>query len=196
MDTPNDDPSERDDNRPKQRNATATAAACLSKRTVRTLDPCVVLMKSLISKHADKWSDDPYGGGGIYSLAQGVVHWRPPPSAYEALSDAIADGGSSQLHSYCPDEGYPPLVEAIKVKLRNENGLDDPHVIVTSGANQAYVNCVLTLLDERECVVSLIYMLLMIVCVYISFSVRTINSVSISSQRPYIYSMHPMQIHP
>eukprot|EP00578_Thalassiosira_sp_NH16_P029833 CAMPEP_0181076388 /NCGR_PEP_ID=MMETSP1071-20121207/392_1 /TAXON_ID=35127 /ORGANISM="Thalassiosira sp., Strain NH16" /LENGTH=495 /DNA_ID=CAMNT_0023157565 /DNA_START=532 /DNA_END=2019 /DNA_ORIENTATION=- len=144
----------------------------ISSRTIRTLDPCVVLMKQIISRHADKWADDPRG---IFSLAQGVVHWRPPRGAYDALGAAVLEnmepddndnndapvygmdgattggGGDGRIiHTYCPDEGYPPLLAALKDKLRIENGLDDPHVMVTSGANQAYVNCILTLLDERD----------------------------------------------
>jgi aspartate/methionine/tyrosine aminotransferase len=127
-------------------------------------------MKQIISKHTVKWQDDPHG---IYSLAQGVVHWRPPKQVYELLGRAIqsnldvdagaddGDGGSfgmdeaigndaSIIHTYCPDEGYPPLLSALKAKLQTENGLHNPHVMITAGANQAFVNCVLTLLDERD----------------------------------------------
>ena len=58
-----------------------------SSRARSTLDPCVILMKRMISKHAHKWEAE----GGIHSLAQGVVHWRPPDSAYEALNDAVRE---------------------------------------------------------------------------------------------------------
>jgi len=128
----------------------------ISSRTHNTLDPCVILMKQIISQHASKWKNDPHG---IYSLAQGVVHWRPPQSAYDALSKAVKanfandDSGDNPdgkfIHTYCPDEGYPPLLDALKRKLQKENGLHNPHVMVTAGANQAYVNCVLTFLDEQ-----------------------------------------------
>ena len=144
----------------------------ISSRTLATLDPCVILMKQLISQHAHKWeggnntnSSNHDNHPGIYSLAQGVVYWRPPSSAYEAIMHAVQDNiidddddhGSSDnpgdgrlIHTYCPDEGYPPLLLALQHKLQKENGLsNNPHIIVTSGANQAYVNCVLTLLDER-----------------------------------------------
>ena len=60
----------------------------ISSRTLTTLDPCVILMKQIISQHADKWKDDPQG---IFSLAQGVVHWKPPPSVYDVLSTAIQE---------------------------------------------------------------------------------------------------------
>ena len=132
----------------------------ISSRTLTTLDPCVILMKQIISQHAPKWKDDPHG---IYSLAQGVVHWRPPQSAYDALSKAVQDNfvdatvdqeGNSYdgrlIHTYCPDEGLLSLRVALKEKLEKENGLNNSHVMVTSGANQAFVNCVLTLLDECD----------------------------------------------
>mmetsp|Transcript_15310 Transcript_15310/g.23099 ORF Transcript_15310/g.23099 Transcript_15310/m.23099 type:complete len:508 (+) Transcript_15310:117-1640(+) len=127
----------------------------ISNRTMQTLDPCVILMKQIISQHEDKCKDD-----GIFSLAQGVVHWKPPKTAYEALANAAqanldenmatAAGDGAIIHTYCPDEGYPPLIASLKDKLEQQNGLQSPHVMVTSGANQAYVNCVITLMDEVD----------------------------------------------
>lgn len=131
-----------------------------SNRIQTTLDPCVVLMKQLISKHSHLWDDK----GGIYSLAQGVVYWEPPKSVYQELSKAIgmnsesSDGDiapeiSNDLHQYCPDEGLPSLIETLKEKLERENNLpndDSTQVIITSGANQAYMNCVLSLLSEND----------------------------------------------
>ena len=132
--------------------ATRTRTAFASKRVHETLDPCVVLMKQLITKHQHLWVDEQ-----IYSLAQGVVYWTPPETANEKISSALSDPNSA-LHTYAPDEGIPELISAIKEKLARENKLpedgscnsDDVQVIVTSGANQAYMNCVLTLLDEGD----------------------------------------------
>eukprot|EP00979_Chaetoceros_neogracilis_P008611 scaffold1910_cov225-Chaetoceros_neogracile.AAC.3 len=122
-----------------------------SNRVNETLDPCVVLMKQLIAKHQHLWTDEK-----IYSLAQGVVYWNPPQAVNDAMVTAINDP-TTTLHSYAPDEGLPELVSAIKLKLRRENNLpskgssqDDIQVIVTPGANAAYMNCVLTLLSENE----------------------------------------------
>lgn len=127
----------------------------ISNRAIQTLDPCVILMKQIISQHEEKWKDD-----GIYSLAQGVVHWKPPQTVYEALANAVQEnldenkaitgGDGAIIHTYCPDEGYPPLLASLKLKLEQQNGLQSPHVMVTSGANQAYVNCVITLMDEVD----------------------------------------------
>eukprot|EP00959_Pyramimonas_sp_CCMP1952_P428071 8965240-Pyramimonas_sp.AAC.1 len=42
----------------------------------------------------------------------------------------------------------PELREAIKAKLARENGLNDVEIIVSAGANQAFMNVVLTLMDD------------------------------------------------
>lgn len=116
-----------------------------STRVQETLDPCVVLMKQLISKYSHLWKNDK-----IYSLAQGVVYWTPPDEVNTAMLKAISDH-STALHSYAPDEGLPELISEIKSKLKRENNLHkDLEVIVTPGANAAYMNCVLTLMDEND----------------------------------------------
>jgi aspartate/methionine/tyrosine aminotransferase len=50
---------------------------------------------------------------------------------------------------YGPDEGLPELRALLVQKLARENGLDCHDVMITAGANQAYVNCVLTLLGDE-----------------------------------------------
>lgn len=117
----------------------------LSRKIECTLDPCVVLMKEMIGQYADEWKDK----GGIFSLAQGVVYWTPPPSANQAIKDAL-DEKDSMIHMYGPDEGLLELREKLCQKLAEENGLKDHHVMVTTGANQAYMNCVLTLLNDTD----------------------------------------------
>ncbi len=144
--------------------STSTTPLTTSNRIQKTLDPCVVLMKQLISKHSHLWEDK----GGIYSLAQGVVYWEPPPETYTYLTSAIqknafnhnadtctttkASEVSNDLHQYCPDEGLPLLIQAVKEKLKRENNFkgddDTTQVIITSGANQAYMNCILALMSE------------------------------------------------
>lgn len=121
-----------------------------SDRVMETLDPCVVLMKQMIAEYAHLWEEK----GGIFSLAQGVVYWEPPPTVSEAINDAMKHPAQSQLHTYCPDEGLPELREALVDKLERENALSHHDVMITSGANQAFVNCVLTLLSQGDkCVV-------------------------------------------
>lgn len=99
----------------------------------------------MIGQYTDKWKDK----GGIFSLAQGVVYWRPPPSANQAVRAAL-DDEAAMLHMYGPDEGLLELRQAIAQKIADENGLHKHHVMVTVGANQAYMNCILTLLNGGD----------------------------------------------
>lgn len=102
-------------------------------------------MKEMIGQDADKWKDK----GGIFSLAQGVVYWRPSLSVNEAIKEAL-DNDDSMIHMYGPDEGLLELREKLTTRTAHENGLKDHHVMVTTGANQAYMNCVLTLLHDSN----------------------------------------------
>jgi aromatic aminotransferase len=110
----------------------------------QTLDPCVVLMKELIDQYRDLWHDR----GGVYSLAQGIVYWDPPvESVVAALEQEIQNMKSSEssLHTYGPNEGLPSLRAALHDKISRKNHLPHHQVMVTMGANQAYMNVVLTL---------------------------------------------------
>lgn len=131
----------------------------VSSRIQGTLDPCVVLMKELIGQYAHLWKNK----GGIFSLAQGVVYWKPPGVVTTALVTALqkdaqpTDDSSSTapplLHTYGPDEGLPALRSAIQQKIKRENGLTNHEVMVTVGANQAYTNCILSLINQNQKVV-------------------------------------------
>lgn len=93
-------------------------------------------MKELVGQYTEQWQDK----GGIFSLAQGVVYWKPPASAAEAMKRAIDDNvndESNMLHLYGPDEGLPDLRQRLEQKIAEENGLHDHHIMVTTGANQA-----------------------------------------------------------
>ena len=131
-----------------------TSSLSTSNRIKETLDPCVVLMKQLLTKYQHLWDGDDK----MYSLAQGIVHWSPPPSASQAMISAIQDD-NNDIHLYAPDEGIPELISALKDKFQRENHLPcsdgvNVDIIVTSGANQAYMNCICTLLSEGDkCVV-------------------------------------------
>ncbi|EKX40945.1 hypothetical protein GUITHDRAFT_75075 [Guillardia theta CCMP2712] len=87
------------------------------------------------------------GGREVLSLAQGIVHWKPPPSACEAAMRGIAE---EDTHRYGPDGGINGLVDLMRDKIRNENHLVSSSVMITAGSNQAYMNVVLTLLDEGD----------------------------------------------
>ena len=130
----------------------------VSNRIVDTLDPCVVKTKEWMGKYSHLWEGDK---GGIFSLAQGVVYWKPPPACRKALVDAInADSDEDDqeneesdplaLHSYSPARGLPEILKALEEKIDMEHGMSNHDVTVTVGANQAYTNIVLTLLGSGE----------------------------------------------
>lgn len=107
-----------------------------SKRIRSTDTPCIVTMQRMLK-----------GKEGILSLAQGIVHWAPPAAVADALISAARE---PDTNAYGPDDGLPALREALAEKLLAENGLDGVDVMVTAGANQAYSNIVLALLDAQE----------------------------------------------
>jgi aspartate/methionine/tyrosine aminotransferase len=86
------------------------------------------------------------------SLAQGVVYWTPPSSAVARVIRACE---SFHVHKYCADDGLPELRSALKEKLARENNLrsESTEVMVTSGANQAFVNLVCLAYSVRDSVV-------------------------------------------
>ncbi|KAH9297970.1 hypothetical protein KI387_029652, partial [Taxus chinensis] len=115
------------------------SCANLARRALGTEMPVMVQMQELLRE-----ADD------CMSLAQGVVYWQPPQQALEKVKDAIWHPSTS---NYGPDEGLPELRQALVGKLRRENNLCKSSVMVTAGANQAFVNLVLTLCDPGDSVV-------------------------------------------
>lgn len=75
------------------------------------------------------------------SLAQGIVHWSPPE---EALARTSAS------HGYSPTDGMTSLRDALKSKISRENGLVRSEIMVTAGANQAFTNLFIALLDAGD----------------------------------------------
>lgn len=59
----------------------------------------------------------------VMSLAQGIVHWQPPPAAMEAAGQLLAAGDAS-VNGYGPAEGLPALREALQQKIASRNGLE------------------------------------------------------------------------
>ena len=87
---------------------------------------------------------------GTISLGQGVAYYGPPPEATGILAHFASAPGS---HPYKPDAGIPALRKAFEEKLRAENGIDAPferRILVTAGANQAFVNVVLAICDPGD----------------------------------------------
>lgn len=111
----------------------------LSKRALETDMPVMVQMQELLREAKN-----------AVSLAQGVVYWQPPEKALEKVKDLVT---KPQVSRYGNDEGIPELRAALIDKLRDENNLHKSSVMVTAGANQAFVNLVLTLCDPGDSVV-------------------------------------------
>ena len=116
--------------------ATTARACSVSSRMSATDVPCIVQMQQMLRGKSD-----------VLSLAQGIVHWSPPELALAAGRAAVMEGDTSL---YGADDGILPLREALKAKLRTENALTNSEVMVTAGANQAYTNVVLTLMDAGD----------------------------------------------
>lgn len=111
----------------------------LARRAVQTETPIMVLIQEVIR-----------GAKDALSLAQGVVYWQPPERALDKVKELVWEPSVSR---YGADEGLPELREALVRKLRQENNLHKSSVMVTAGANQAFVNLVLTLCDAGDSVV-------------------------------------------
>lgn len=115
----------------------------LSQRVLITDPPVIVKTKQVMAKAPASKQ--------VLSLAQGIVHWAPPPAATALASKLLAAGEG--VHGYGLAGGLPALQEALQHKLQTKNGLFGYEVMVTAGANQAFVNLVLTLCDASNSVV-------------------------------------------
>ncbi|RZC71598.1 hypothetical protein C5167_034748 [Papaver somniferum] len=111
----------------------------LAKRVLETESPVMVQIQEILRSCKD-----------AVSLAQGVVYWQPPEEALEKVKKIVDEPLTSR---YGGDEGLPALREALTKKLQEENKLYKSSVMVTAGANQAFVNLVLALCDAEDRVV-------------------------------------------
>jgi len=87
---------------------------------------------------------------GTVSLGQGVAYYGPPPEVQEAVRQFQADPDN---HKYKPVQGIDPLLEVIRHKLREENGIaldDAQHIVVTAGGNLAFLNALLAITDPGD----------------------------------------------
>lgn len=92
---------------------------------------------------------------GTLSLGQGVVSWRPPQEALDALREF---GAHPMSHRYGPVEGDERLFEAVARKLAADNGIvagTDVRVVVTAGSNMAFLYAILAVCDPGDEVVLL-----------------------------------------
>jgi aspartate/methionine/tyrosine aminotransferase len=115
-----------------------------SQRVNKIQSPIIPIVADLIKKTP-----------GTISLGQGVVYFKPPQSALERASQ-IED--SLNYHLYSPVEGLPELRACIADKLINENNIDltEQHkIVVTAGANMAFMNTLMAITDPDDEVILL-----------------------------------------
>ena len=75
---------------------------------------------------------------GTISLGQGVVHYGPPPEVREGVARFFED---PENHRYQSESGIPALIDAFRVKLEAENGVQvggASRVVVTAGSNMGF----------------------------------------------------------
>ena len=81
----------------------------------------------------------------VVDLGQGVPFYGPPREAIRAAAGAL---DKESGFKYSPDAGKASLRQTIAEKLASENRVDadsDNNIMVTAGANQAFVNAILCL---------------------------------------------------
>lgn len=81
----------------------------------------------------------------VVDLGQGVPFYGPPREAMLAATEALQKESGFK---YSPDSGFPELRETIARKLASENGVrvdSGSSIMVTAGANQAFVNAILSI---------------------------------------------------
>ncbi len=86
----------------------------------------------------------------VISLGQGIPFFGPPKEAVNAAKKTLAQPIGYQ---YTPDQGLLELREVIAEKIKREQRVDvhpQKNVMVTSGANQAFMNIVLTLTNPGD----------------------------------------------
>jgi aspartate/methionine/tyrosine aminotransferase len=84
------------------------------------------------------------GGRDLINLGQAILGLPPPESA---LSRVKAHLENRSVHGYSPDPGLPELRQAKARFLREVKGIASAtggHVMITCGANQAFVNALFT----------------------------------------------------
>lgn len=87
---------------------------------------------------------------GTISLAQGIVYYDPPQSAIDQIQTFLKD---PENHRYGPVQGIEPLLQLISKKLRKDNGIQgdlSDRIIVTAGANMAFLNALFAITDPDD----------------------------------------------
>jgi len=89
-------------------------------------------------------------GADVINLGQGVSGFPPVATALEAAQQALAEPST---HVYTADEGLLPLRQSLSEWLTDHDGLaadPDTELMITAGANQAFILALLTLLEPGD----------------------------------------------
>lgn len=90
---------------------------------------------------------------GLINLGSGTPDFMPPDYVIDAMQEALSSGRIQ----YTTWTGIPELRQAIADKLKSENGIElDPNsqLIVTSGAQEALMVTLMTLMDDGDNVIT------------------------------------------
>jgi aminotransferase len=90
---------------------------------------------------------------GLINLGSGTPDFLPPSYVIDAMQEALSSGRIQ----YTTWTGIPELRKAIAQKLKDENGINinpDNQLIVTSGAQEALMVTLMTLLDDGDNVIT------------------------------------------
>ncbi|MHA2033384.1 MAG: pyridoxal phosphate-dependent aminotransferase [Candidatus Kariarchaeaceae archaeon] len=110
----------------------------ISERIKNTIAPPLVELGLLANSTA-----------GTISLGQGVPYYQPDE---KYLTEVFSNVNRSEFHRYTQDPGIIELREEICKKIHLDFGVNtgSDTITVTNGANQAYVNSILTITDPGD----------------------------------------------
>ena len=110
-----------------------------SRRMQEVQTPIIPVIAELIRAHP-----------GTVSLGQGVAYYGPPPEALKAVQQFQANPAN---HKYTLVQGIDPLLEVIRHKILEENGIaltETQRIVVTAGGNMAFMNALLAITDPGD----------------------------------------------
>lgn len=107
-------------------------------RMHQVADPIIPVLGGLIAAHP-----------GTISLGQGMVAFGPPPEALDAVARRVHE---PEVQRYQGGDGLPALVERLSAKLARENAIEPRgrRVMVTAGANMAFLQVMIAVLDPGD----------------------------------------------
>lgn len=90
-------------------------------------------------------------GARVIDLSIAISHFPAPKAVQQAVADAVASG---RLMPYTEVGGAAAVREALRAKLRRENGIDaaPDEIIVTNGCKQAYYQALYAMTDPGDTV--------------------------------------------